>query len=66
MTAVESEYHGTIHCIARCDVCDLDWDDIDTRKSRRDARKHTLETGHDTIVETGTSTRYTRVKDWQK
>jgi hypothetical protein len=60
MKKVESEYYGIIHCIARCETCGEDWDDLDVSKCRRDAKKHTRETGHDTIVETGTATRYTK------
>lgn len=55
---VKSEYHGIIHCIARCDVCDKDWDSTEVATARRGAKNHTRDTGHDTTVETGTTTKY--------
>lgn len=56
---VKSDYYGIVHCMGFCDSCDETWADINPGVVRRSAKKHTLKTGHDTSVETGSVTRYT-------
>jgi len=58
---VKTKRYGIIHCMAYCETCDKVWGDLDVDKSRRNARAHTLKTGHETGVETGTSTTYKRI-----
>ena len=56
---VNSHQYGIIHCVGRCEECREDWGDVNVAKVRRQAKAHTLKTGHETTVETGTSTTYT-------
>jgi hypothetical protein len=63
MAKIVTDNYGILHCIARCEICGLDWDNMDTRKARREAKKHTRDTGHYTIIETGSCTKYSLVDD---
>jgi hypothetical protein len=57
---VKSQYLGVKRCLSHCLSCCEDWSSLDVEKARRAARRHTMDTGHETIVEQETSITYRR------
>ncbi len=58
MKKVKSEYYGVLHSVARCDDCEWIGDDVDSAKTRNNAKSHVRKTGHVVHVEAGTMTKY--------
>lgn len=64
VTKVEITKFGVIHVHAHCESCDWSGDgDMSPKEFKAAAKKHTRETGHTTIIETGDSTEYRLIKN---
>lgn len=51
---------GVVHFLAMCKDCNWTYEELDSKRGRREIRKHVRETGHTVLLETAKATHYLR------